>query len=63
MCLFLFLFFLFVDVFKSAMWSNLQAAVPRDDFELRLLADSLPDVALAGRAPSTATKYSATYAR
>ena len=63
MCLFLFLFFLFVDVFKSAMWSNLQAAVPRDDFELRLLADSLPDVALAGRAPSTTTKYSATYAR
>ena len=45
------------------MWSNLQAAVPRDDLELRSLADSLPDVALAGRAHSTATKYSATYAR
>ena len=56
-------FFLFVDVFQSAMWSNLQAAVPRDDLELGSLADSLPDVALAGRAPSTATKYSATYAR
>ena len=56
-------FFLFVDVFKSAMWSNLQAAVPRDAFELRCLADSLPDVALGGRAPSTATKYSATYPR
>ena len=26
------------------MWSNLQAAVPRDDFELRFLADSLPDM-------------------
>ena len=62
-CLFLFFFFFFVDVFKSVMWSNLQAAVPRDDFELRFLADLLPDVALAGRAPSTATKYSATYAR
>jgi len=44
------------------MWSNLQAAIPRDDFELRFRADSLPDVALAGRAPNTATKYSATYA-
>ena len=30
---------------------------------LRSLTDSLPDVALAGRAPNTATKYSATYAR
>ena len=56
-------FLLFVDVFQSVMWSNLQAAVPRDDLELRSLADSLPDVALAGRAHSTATKYSATYAR
>ena len=56
-------FSFFVDVFKSVMWSNLQAAVPRDDSELRFLADSLPDVALAGRAPSTVTKYSATYAR
>ena len=45
------------------MWSNLPAAVPRDDHNLRSLADSLPDVALAGRAPSTASKYSATYTR
>ena len=52
-----------VSVFQSAMWSNLQAAVPWDDLELRSLADSLHDVALAGRAPSNATKYSATYAR
>ena len=37
--------------------------VPRDNFELRFLANSFPDVALAGRAPSTATKYSMTYAR
>ena len=49
--------------FQFAMWSDLQAAVPRDDLELRSFADSLPDVALAGRALSIATKYSATYAR
>ena len=34
-CPFVFFFFLFVDVFQSAMWSNLQAAVPRDDHHLR----------------------------
>ena len=45
------------------MWSNLQAAVPRDDYYLKPLADSLPDVALAGRASSTASKYSTSYAR
>ena len=56
-------FLLLVDVFQFARWSNLQAAVPRDDLELRSFADSLPDVAFAGRALSTATKYSATYAR
>ena len=37
--------------------------VPWDNHHLRSLADSLPDVALAGRASSAATKYSATYAR
>ena len=56
-------FFLFVDVFQFAMWSTLQAEVPRDDHHLRSLADSPPDVTLAGRASSTVTKYSATYAR
>ena len=55
-------FLLLVDVFQFAMWSNLQAAVPWDDLELRSFADSLLDVALAG-ALSTATKYSTTYAR
>ena len=58
-----FLLFLFEDVFKSTMWSNLQAAVPPDDHHLRALADSLPDVTLAGGAPSATPKYSAIYAR
>ena len=61
-CLFVFFLF-FVDVFKSTIWSNLQAAVPADDHHLRALADSLPDVTLAGRASSATTKYSAIYAR
>ena len=56
-------FFFLADVFKSTMWSNLQAAVPPVDHHLRALADSLPDVTLAGRASSTTTKYSAIYAR
>ena len=53
----------FVDVFKSTLWSNLQAAVPPDHHHLRALADSLPDVTLVGRAFGTTTKYYATYAR
>ena len=61
-CLFVF-FFLFADVFQFAMWSILQAVVPRDDHHLRSLADSPPDVTLAGRASSSATKYAATYLR
>ena len=59
----LFSFLCLVDVFKSTLWSNLQAAVPLDDHHLRALADSLPDVTLAGRATSITTKYSAIYAR
>ena len=45
------------------MWSSLQAAVPLDDHRFRALADTLPDVTLAGRASSTKTKYSATLTR
>ena len=45
------------------MWSDLQAAVPQDDDVLSSLANSLPDVALAGRAPCTSYKYSSTYNR
>ena len=53
-CLFvLFWFFLlFVDVFKSAMSSNL----PPEDHHLGVMADSLLDVTLAGRASSTTTQ-------
>ena len=45
------------------MWTDLQAAVPQDDDVLSSLANSIPDVALAGRAPSTSSKYSSTYNR
>ena len=45
------------------MWTVLQAAVPQDDDLLSSLANSLPDVALAGRAPSTSSKCSSTYIR
>ncbi|KAL9963329.1 hypothetical protein ACROYT_G032521 [Oculina patagonica] len=38
-------------------------AAPQDDDVLSSLANSLPDVALAGRAPSTSSKYSSTYLR
>ena len=59
-----FLFFsYFTDVFNSSMWTDLQAAVPQDDDVLSSLANSLPDVALAGRAPSTSSKYLTTYIR
>ena len=40
-----------------------RAAVPQGDDVLFSLADSLPDVALANRAPSTSSKYSSTYNR
>lgn len=62
-CLSFFLFFFLVDVFKSALRSNLRAAIPPDDHHLTALADFLPAVTLAGRTTSTITKYSATYAR
>ena len=38
------LFFIFVGVFKSPMWSNLQAAVPPDEHHFGVLADSPPDL-------------------
>jgi hypothetical protein len=60
---FFFFFSHFADVFNSSMWTDLQAAVPQDDDVLSSLANSLPDVALAGRAPSTSSKYSTTYIR
>ena len=62
LCFLLFFCFI-VDVFKSTMWSNLQATVPSDDHHLGVLAYSLLDVTSAGRASSTTTKYSMIYAR
>ena len=60
LCVSFFFFSYFADVFNSSMWTDLQAAVPQDDDVLSSLANSLPDVALAGRAPSTSSKYSTT---
>ena len=53
----------FADVFSSTMWSNLRAAVPQGSSALLSLASSLPDVALASRAPSTSSKYFPSYNR
>jgi len=63
LCVSFFFFSYFTDVFNSSMWTDLQAAVPQDDDVLSSLANSLPDVALAARAPSTSSKYSTTYIR
>ncbi|KAL9963911.1 hypothetical protein ACROYT_G027466 [Oculina patagonica] len=51
------------DVFNFSMWTDLQAAAPQQGDILSSLANSLPDVALAGRAPSTSSKYSSSYIR
>ena len=45
------------------MWSDLRAAVPQGSSALLSLASSLPDVALASRAPSTSSKYFSSYNR
>ena len=55
--------FYFADVSSSAMWSDLRAAVPQESSALQSLASSLPDVALASRAPSTSSKYFSSYNR
>ena len=55
--------FYFADVFSSSMWSDLRAAVPQGSSALQSLASSLPDVALASRAPSTSSKYFSSYNR
>ena len=52
----------FADVFSSTMWSDLRAAVPQGSSALQSLASSLPDVALASRAPNT-SKYFPSYNR
>ena len=53
----------FADVFNSTMWSDLRAVVPQGSSVLQSLASSLPDVALASRAPSTSSKYFSSYNR
>ena len=45
------------------MWSDLRAAVPQESSALQSLASSLPDVALARRAPSTSSNYFSSYNR
>ena len=55
--------FYFPDVFSSTMWSDLRAAVPQGSSALQSLASSLPDVALASRAPSTSSKIFSSYIR
>ena len=55
--------FYFSDVFSSTIWSDLRAAVPQGFGVLQSLASSLPDVALASRAPSTSSKYFSSYNR
>ena len=55
--------FYFPDVFSSTMWSDLRAAVPQGSSALQSLASSLPDVALASRAPSSSSKYFSSYIR
>ena len=62
MCVCSFCFY-FADVFSSTMWSDLRAAVPQGSSVLQSLASSLPDVALASRAPSTSSKYFSSYNR
>ena len=53
----------FADVFSSTLWWDLQDAVPQGSSALQSLASSLPDVALASRAPSTSSKYFSAYSR
>ena len=43
--------------------AGLKAAIPEGDCPLSLLAESLPDVVLAGRAPNTSFKYGSAYRR
>ena len=63
LCSLLFCFILFTDVFNSPMWAGLKAAIHEGDRSLSLLAESLPDVVLAGRASSTSSKYGSAYCR
>ena len=49
-----------IDVLSQGAWKELNGLV---DPELKQLADSLPKVVLAGRAPATVRKYSGAFGR
>ena len=62
MCaLFAFIFQMFSALLY--MWSDLRVAVPQGSSALQSLASSLPEVALASRAPSTSSKYFSAHIR
>ena len=63
MCVCVFFLFLFCRCFQLYYVVDLRAAVPQGSGVLQSLASSLPDVALAGRAPSTSSKYFSSYNR
>ena len=48
------------DIFEQGVWVEMQAV---QDPELRELADSLPEVVLRGKAPSTVKQYSGAFVR
>ena len=56
-------YFYFADVFRSTMWSDLRAAFLQGSGVLPSLASSLPDFALASRAPSTSSTHFSSYNR
>ena len=54
-------YLLVIDIFSSSLaWSGLKKA---EDPELKKLAQLLPTIALAGKAPSTVKKYSGAFLR
>ena len=63
MCVVFVLLSYFADVFNSSMWMNFREAVAQNDVALSTLAESLPGVVLASRAPSTSAEYTASYNR
>ena len=52
-----------LQMFAALLWSDLRAAFLQGSSALQSLASSLPDVALASRAPSTSSKYFSSYNR
>ena len=54
---------IFSDVYNSSMWEELHASIPEGDETLSTIAESPPDVVLAGRTASTSTKHWSSYGR